>query len=141
MTEHFTFSALCHTDTGLPNDAPLALAGNLTKLSMLLEDVRALLGDKPIHVNSGYRSPAVNAKVKGAPTSQHMKGLAADFTPSDISILDAFHRIKESAVPYDQLILEPTWIHISVSAPGEQPRRQCLIARRGDGKMIYEVVA
>lgn len=33
---------------------------------------------KPIHIVSGYRSPAYNKKVGGSPSSLHMQGLAAD---------------------------------------------------------------
>lgn len=41
-------------------------------------------------------------------------------------------RISESAVPFDQLILEfDRWVHLSV-APGT-PRRQVLTMRKGSG--------
>lgn len=42
-----------------------------------LERFRALLG-RPIVLNSAYRSPAYNARVGGAPTSQHMHARAFD---------------------------------------------------------------
>ena len=35
--------------------------------------------DTPLRINSGYRSPAYNASVGGAPNSYHITGQAADF--------------------------------------------------------------
>lgn len=44
-----------------------------------LERLRSLAGDKPLHVNSGYRCPNHNAQVKGSsPDSTHLYGIAAD---------------------------------------------------------------
>lgn len=50
---------------------------NLTRLSSRLEAIRRLVG-KPIVITSGYRCPAINQKVGGAPNSYHTKGMAAD---------------------------------------------------------------
>lgn len=48
------------------------------KLLRLLENIRNYTG-KPVHINSGYRSPEYNATVKNAsPHSQHCAGKAAD---------------------------------------------------------------
>lgn len=48
------------------------------KLIKLLENIRNYTG-KPVHINSGYRSPTYNATIKNAsPNSQHCKGRAAD---------------------------------------------------------------
>lgn len=60
------------------------------KLLTLLERIRAHVG-KPVHVNSGYRSPEYNATLKNAsPHSQHCNGKAADIwvegvTPKQIA--------------------------------------------------------
>lgn len=43
----------------------------------MLQELRTRLG-KPIHVNSGYRSPEHNRAVKGAKASKHMEGIAFD---------------------------------------------------------------
>lgn len=140
MTEHFKFSELCVTSTGLPNDAPLSLAGNLMRLCQLLEEVRELCGNFPIRINSGYRSPAVNHKAGGAPNSQHLKGQAADFVPGGVSIQVAFDLIRNSAIQFDQLILEPGWVHISVPDAGKEPRLQSMVANRGPNGMVYREV-
>lgn len=47
-------------------------------LVLRLEILRKMLGNKPIIIRSGYRCPAHNKKVEGAPKSQHLYGKAAD---------------------------------------------------------------
>ena len=95
----------------------------LMRTAQGLERIRALLGH-PIHVNSGYRSPEVNAAVGSKPTSQHMKGEAAD-----IIVRQHYEALKWIAgnLPFDQLIDEfppRGWIHVSYS-PAH--RRQMLV--------------
>ena len=46
----------------------------LTKMELL----RYACGDKPMIINSGYRTPSHNKKVGGASGSQHVYGKAAD---------------------------------------------------------------
>lgn len=135
---HFSFAELTHTDTGLPNDPGVGEGASLVRLAeVILEPMRALAG--PLKVNSGFRSPAVNAKIGGVANSQHMKGEAADLVPLEIGIEDLFERTKASEIPFDQLILEPTWVHVSVAPLGRAPRRECLKAHRNAaGVMVYE---
>lgn len=49
-------------------------------LKELAEQLQALRDEVglPININSGYRSPAHNAKIGGVKNSQHTKGTAAD---------------------------------------------------------------
>ena len=54
------------------------------RLLALAEKVRAILG-APMHVHSGTRCPAHNAKVGGSPHSQHLLGRALDFHVSGLS--------------------------------------------------------
>lgn len=60
------------------------------RLLTLLENIRNHVG-KPVHLNSGYRSPEYNATLKNAsPRSQHCNGKAADIwvegvTPKQIA--------------------------------------------------------
>lgn len=137
VSTHFTLAELTRTDTGLanvPNAEQLEALVNLAEA--VLEPYRALVG--PIRINSGFRSLAVNTKIGGAHNSQHMLGQAADTMPVNMSLDVAFQTVKRSEIPYDQLIIEPTWIHISAAAPGAKPRRQCLRAHREGGRMVYE---
>ena len=75
---------------------------NLTSLiENLLDSIRDAWG-KPLHVNSGYRCPALNKAVGGKPTSQHLKGEAADITTgSKAENKKLFEMIKESGLVYD----------------------------------------
>jgi uncharacterized protein YcbK (DUF882 family) len=43
----------------------------------ILEEIRKHF-DKPVIINSGYRTPSWNSKVGGTPNSYHCKGMAAD---------------------------------------------------------------
>lgn len=54
------------------------------KLMEYLQQIRDHFG-KPVKINSGYRSPAHNAKVGGASNSYHTKGMAADIVVSGVS--------------------------------------------------------
>lgn len=82
---------------------------------MVLDPLRDAYG-KPIRVNSGYRSPALNKAVKGSKTSQHVKGQAADITGGNKQEnKKLFELAQELNLPYCQLIDERgfTWVHIS----------------------------
>jgi len=136
---HFTVEELTRTDTGLSNEPDGVQWSNLVRLvADILEPAREIVG--PLRVNSAFRSRAVNVAIGGAARSQHMKGEAADVVPLQAGLERAFSDIKASSIPYDQLIIEPTWLHISVAPVGEMPRRQTLRAYRGnDGVMRYVV--
>lgn len=75
---------------------------NLTNLiDNLLDSIRDMWG-KPLHVNSGYRCSALNKAVGGKPTSQHLKGEAADITTgSKAENEKLFEMIKASGLVYD----------------------------------------
>jgi putative chitinase len=114
LSAHFTLSELTATDTDEDNTpSPIELK-RLTATARHMEAVRALL-KKPIIVNSGYRSPAVNKAVGGSPTSAHALGYAVDFTCAEFGDPMAICRaIRASDIAFDQLILERNlWVHIS----------------------------
>lgn len=99
--------------------------------------------DKPLYINSGYRCPALNAAVGGAKTSQHVKGQAADVCPfgernghGDISEVERLASLAKAAgLPYDQMILYPTFVHFSHKA--DKPNRgQILYSSTYRGKKI-----
>jgi hypothetical protein len=111
---------------GLDNSIPASLVPNITRVAMLLEQVRIVLGGLPITINSGYRSPVVNKAVGGATNSQHLKAQAADFIcPKFGSPKKIAESVMAANLNYDQLILEfGRWVHISVAEEGKQPRKQ-----------------
>lgn len=134
LSDHFTLEELTWSDIGarrgVPNVPGPAEKANLVRLAAMLEKVRVLLMYNPVLVHSGYRSPEVNALVGGVPTSQHCKGLAADFVcPSYGGTAGVALAIKRSNIEFDQLILEYGWVHISIPAVEEKPRLQCLTKR------------
>jgi len=132
LTENFSLEEFLYSDTaaacGIDNTPSEAIVANLTRLAEVLEEVRRILMDLPIHITSGYRCPELNDACGGAETSAHMSGLAADFvcpdygTPYDVCIaIEPYIDILE----IDQLIWEMgTWIHLGLTE-GE-PRYQCL---------------
>jgi hypothetical protein len=132
LTEHFTLEELTASEiavrNGLDNTPNPLVLNNLKTLAKGLEDVREVLG-RPIIINSGYRSLVVNQLLGSKPTSQHTKGLAADFIcPSFGSPKDIIKKIVFSDIQYDQVILEfDRWVHISFCEEGYKPRKQALI--------------
>ena len=95
----------------------------------VLDPVRDEYG-KPIYVNSGYRCEAHNRKVDGVPKSQHLLGQAADIRPSNTdgtnrrsatvsgANLTDLAKIIVSQGKFDQLILYPTFLHVSFKRNG-----------------------
>ncbi|MFJ4066413.1 D-Ala-D-Ala carboxypeptidase family metallohydrolase [Pseudomonas sp. NPDC089996] len=135
ITPHFTLTEMITSQTaareGLDNAPSPEVISNLRLLCQVLEQVRGLF-ERPIIINSGYRSAAVNARVGGVRSSQHTLGLAADFTVIGVDNRDVVQRVSESVVPFDQLILEfDSWVHLSVAVCA--PRREVLTIRRGTG--------
>ena len=130
LTEHFTLEELTHTDhrefDNTPNDAEKA---NLKRLALFLEQVKEVLGGKPIMVNSAFRCKAVNDAVGSKDTSQHRIGCAADIRVPSMTPDEVVKAVIASEIGYDQLIREfDRWTHISVpSVAGDNPRRQSLI--------------
>lgn len=132
MAKYFSISEMIRSETAAVRRIDNTPSHDVTRrLNALMDDcldpVRKLWG-RPIGVNSGYRSLALNAAVGGAASSQHMKGEAADITTGSVADnLQLFERIAASAIPFDQLIDENRgrWIHISYRADGKN-RRQVL---------------
>lgn len=135
LTEHFTLEELTHSDTALlngfdntPNSEELS---NLQRVADTMEKVRALLGNKPVRITSGFRSERVNQAVGGVWNSAHRLGLACDFvcpsfgTPKQVAKLLSKH-MKELDI--DQLIYETAgsavWVHLGLST--STPRAQAL---------------
>ncbi len=138
LTEHFTLQEMTFSSTaerrGIHNEPDSIAAANLTATAMGLEQVRALLG-APLHIDSGYRCPALNKAVGGAWNSAHLRGCAADFTCASFGtpqqIVEA---IASSPIAFDQLIQEGTWVHIAFDP---NPRREVLTAHFNGQGVTY----
>ena len=130
LTEHFTYEELTHTDhRELDNTPNVAETENLLRLANFLEEVKTVLGGKPIMVNSAFRSKLVNDAVGSKDTSQHRLGCASDIRVPSMSPDEVVRTIMASNLNYDQLIKEfDRWTHISITNyPNDKPRKQVLI--------------
>ena len=130
LSPHFTLEELTHTDhrelDNTPNDTE---KNNLKRLAEFLEQVKEVLGGKPIMVNSAFRSKAVNDAVGSKDTSQHRIGCAADIRVPGMTPDEVVKTVIASRIGYDQIIREfDRWTHVSVpNSPTGEPRRQALI--------------
>jgi len=130
MTPHFTLEELTHTDhrelDNTPNEFEIA---NIQRLAEFLEQVKEVLGGKPIMVNSAFRSKAVNDAVGSKDTSQHRIGCAADIRVPSMTPDEVVRAVIASGLPYDQIIREfDRWTHVSIpNTPEAKPRKQALI--------------
>ena len=102
--EHFTWSEMTRTSTGLANvPGEAQVRGLITLCTLVLDPLREHLG-RPVQVISAYRSPTVNACVGGASGSVHVDGLAADLKVASMSAAELARAVLASGVPFDQLI-------------------------------------
>ena len=114
---------------------------NLTHLAIhILQPVRDQFG--VITINSGYRSPTLNAKVGGSKTSQHCNGQAADFESFSTPNPDLAKWISKN-LEFDQLILEfydgkdpnSGWVHCSYNLMGN--RKKIMTALKTKSGVVY----
>ena len=134
LSEHFKLGEFTRSKYpevyNIPSHEAIA---NLKRLCVWLEVLRERVGHA-IVINSGYRSPQLNKKVGGAPTSNHLTGCAADIRTSGFkqaieyaAILIAY--ATESDQEFDELLIEKNrygavWLHFAVRA--KENRRKIL---------------
>ena len=149
MSEHFTIKELTYSDTavrlGIDNSPSNEVLINLQNLvQFILEPLRNYF-DKPIKINSGYRSEELCKVIGSKPTSQHTLGEAVDFEVIGIPNQVASQWLVDN-LDYDQCILEfwnpniynSGWIHCSYKPLGN--RKQYLKAYTANGRTVYEVI-
>lgn len=98
----------------------------------VLQPLREAWG-KPLHINSGYRCQTLNMAVGGVPASQHVRGEAADIAAD--KPVELARMTKSLNLPYDQMILYPTFVHFSHKLNGEQ-RGQIIYNWRYEGEKV-----
>lgn len=145
LSPHFRLEEFVRSATaakhGIVNEPPSEAVEHLRKLCVgTLEPLREALG-QPIIITSGYRCKALNELVvHHSRTSQHMKGQAADFYIPEVSgslshrerLILAFRTILTNPeVDFDQLILYPTFIHVSFVS--RDKNRQSIMTANGQG--------
>lgn len=82
-------------------------------------------------ITSAKRSVLENEAASGVPNSQHLIGEAIDIKPYGSTtyswLLEHIHNYSDNVHVFDQLILYPTFIHVSF---GERNRRQVIDKRK-----------
>ena len=136
LTEHFTLEeftrSVLATRYGIANVPSPEAVSNLQDLCLhVLEPLRRHLGH-PIRISSGYRCTMVNVGVGGVANSQHTRGEAADIIVSGL-MPQAYMFIRDH-LPYDQLIMEHTWIHVSYRRG--RNRRQEIVIRPNEEEIL-----
>ncbi len=118
--KYFTIKELTRSETaekyGIDNTPTPEQLANLTILvDECLDIIREKWG-QPLYVNSGFRSLELNRAVRGASSSQHLEGKAADITAGSPALnRELFELILHIGYEFDQLVDEQnyTWLHIS----------------------------
>ena len=113
-------------------DMPEEYEPNLVALAVQAQALRDRLG-LPVAVRNGYRSPAYNAAVSGAPNSAHLRGAAGDFeVPSALGTAENDRRIQVEGAKLWLLrpgalaglgVYQGGRVHLDVFHPGGQGRR------------------
>ena len=133
LSKNFSLEEMCRSNTarvrGLPNVPNAEQVKNLQQLcENVLQPLRDHLG-KPVAINSGFRSQAVNMAVGGAKNSQHTKGEAADIKCKDYPYAKKIYAWIMDNLEFDQVILErkgkAVWVHVSFRTNGKN-RQQAL---------------
>lgn len=143
LSPNFTFEELTHTDHRELDNTPtesekciidgkevmVNASANLTRLANFLEQLKIVLGGKPIMVNSAFRSEAVNTAVGSKNTSDHRRGCAADIRVPGMTPDQVVRAIIASDLPYQQVIREfDRWTHVSITTnDGDTPKKSKLI--------------
>ena len=102
----------------------------MKRLCVWLEELRKRynnkygVGEEPISINSGYRSPQLNKKVGGVASSNHVTGCAVDIRVLGTEQLIRYANIlldyaDESGQDFDELLIEKNrygaiWLHFAV---------------------------
>ena len=110
----------------LDNSLPPELLMTAQNTAEMMEKIRAVLGDNPIIITSGYRSPEVNRAIGSGDSSDHIKAMAVDFkcpaygTPKAVA-LHLSNKIDSLGI--GQIIYEHTWVHVSTRRPSKDVNR------------------
>ena len=144
LSEHITLGEMTVTkvktaDGNIPSHVAIE---NMKRLCGWLEHLRDMYnilygnGKVPIIINSGFRSPEVNKKVGGSPTSNHLTGCAADIKVFGIEQAMRYAVIllnyaDNTMQEFDELLIERSkkgtyWLHFAVR-PSENSRKVMFI--------------
>ena len=150
LSPHFKLREFTESTTaqkhGIANIPSEEAVENLRRLcENTLEPLREALG-QPVHINSGFRTKELNDLLAhSSSTSQHMRGEAADFYVASTGsatesrrelLIKAFREILlNPKIDFDQLILYPSFIHVSYVS--KEKNRHGILKAQGNGKLGY----
>lgn len=155
LSPHFSLKEMTDSLTarkyGIANVPSPEAVENLRALCVhTLEPLRKALS-LPVIITSGFRTKALNDKLAhSSERSQHMQGQAADFyipvqgegvtENGSLSrrelLIKAFREILTNPkIDFDQLILYPSFIHVSYVSP--KANRRGILKAQGNGKLGY----
>ncbi len=150
LSEHFTLGEFTKSNShpeiyNIPSHEAIA---NLKRVCQWLEELRARYNaptaspdpskrrGEPVIINSGYRSPQLNKKIGGVPTSNHLTGCAVDIRVSGMEQLIRYAAIlldisNDTKQDFDELLIEKNrygaiWLHFAVR-PSHNSRKVSLI--------------
>ena len=96
----------------------------MAPVSSRLSEAHGEISEKPIIINSGYRSPQLNKKIGGVAGSNHLTGCAVDIRVLGMEQLIRYATIlldyaDESKQDFDELLIERNrygaiWLHFAV---------------------------
>ena len=138
LSPHFTLGEMTKSSSHpeVYNIASHEAIANLKRLCGWLEVLRERynakygVGEEPIRINSGYRSPQLNRKIGGVATSNHLTGCAVDILVAGMEQLLRYAVIlldsaDESKQEFDELLVEKNrygaiWLHFAVRPSGNR---------------------
>ena len=144
LSEHFTLGEFTKSSShpevyNIPSHEAI---GNLKRVCGWLEVLRKRynekygVGEEPVRINSGYRSPQLNRAIHGNANSNHMTGCAADIRVSGMEQALRYAVIlmdyaDESKQEFDELLIEKNrygaiWLHFAVR-PKDNRRKVAFI--------------
>lgn len=146
LTDHFTLEELCattHKEFLVKNlEYGKSKRGTLLQLARFMEDVRRILGDIPIIINSAVRCPELNKAVGSSIYSQHLLCQAVDFTPTNHTLEEAVEILRKYLPMWGQIILERAggkeWMHVSMGYP-YRAKQKCKQVLKYDGKNYINI--
>tara|TARA_B110000503_G_C7109440_1_gene397443 strand:- start:960 stop:1418 length:459 start_codon:yes stop_codon:yes gene_type:complete len=144
LTANFSLGELTKSQTATrkgidnaPDDKQLASLVSLCE--NVLQPIRDHFG-KPVRISSGLRVLELNTAIGSSPTSDHVKGKAADIEVPGVDNLDLAKWIVAN-ISFRQVILEfysppdGGWVHVSYDS--EDNKKQVLTAAKQNGKTVY----
>lgn len=101
---------------------PQGCFGNILRSMERLENLRSALGDMPITITSGYRTPEYNKYIGGAENSAHLRGSAADIIVKGVHSRDVY-AAADKIYPEGGVGLYNSFVHVDLDREVDRPKR------------------